>query len=152
MLFASKRLKLIAVAVLVGCCGSAVADESGTVFSLSQQRKVLNKIGTFKITGNVGRLHFSGSTRFLEIDMSRPISRENNVSVFRYNCTETNGQINNPGIWRVVSTGELTLDGNTLGNQGMDGSIRQTHVIQTYPDSSQAIPQTGPVMLVRFTQ
>jgi hypothetical protein len=152
MLSAPNRLKWIVAAIFLACCGSAVADEEGTVFSLSQKREVLNKIGTFKVTGNVGRLFLSGSTQFLEIDMSRPLSRQNNVSVFRYSCTEMHGQMNNPRIWQVVSIGELTLDGNTLGNGGMDGSIRQTHVIQNHPDSSEAIPQTAPIMLVRFAE
>ena len=152
MLSAPNRVKWIVAAVVLACCGSAVADEAGTVFSLSQQHEVLNKIGTFKVTGNVGRLFISGSTQFLEIDMSRPLSRQNNVSVFKYHCTETHGQMNNPSIWEVISIGNLTLDGNTMGNGGMDGSIQQTHVIENYPDSSKAVPQVGPIMLVRFTE
>ena len=143
---------LAATVLLLGCCGQALAQQSGDVFSISQKHEVLNKIGTFKVVNQVGRLFLSGSNQFLEVDLNLPVSNQNNVSVFRYRCTETHGQINNPSIWEIVSIGELTLDGNSAHGRSMDGTIRQTDVILNYSFMSKKLPQAQPPQLVRFVQ
>jgi hypothetical protein len=145
------RLVIFALGLMLAAplAGEARAD-SGSIWTLAQDGRPLNRVATWERANGRARIFILGSTLFLDVNMTQPVSTAGGVNIFGYVATDTRAQPANSGVWEVVARGEVALDTRTMRDNGMDGWWRRTERIARSVDSNQIIRDTSPQQRIRF--
>jgi hypothetical protein len=138
------------VALVMPMLACPARADSGSVFTLSQDGKVLNKVATWERSNGQARITLLGSTLFLDVNMREPLSSANDEDIFVYTAIDTRAQPANPTIWQAVARGEVALDRTTMRNNSVDGWWRKTETIQNYVNMTKLVPDASPRQQIRF--